>query len=106
MEPVHRTGETPKRVTNEIVSTNVGQLVEQHRAATIERPRVALGRQNDGGIEDTARKRHLRVFAAKQSGRLLEREPVRNFPERSEPVFAIQRTRAIDDPVNDKRRVA
>src|SRR6266516_3132002 len=100
MEPVDGAGETPKRVADEVVPTDVSQLVEQHCTSTIEGPRVALGRQNNRGVEDTARKRHLRVLTAQESWRLLERESVGYFPERSEPVFAVERTCTIDDAAN------
>src|ERR1700730_1124964 len=38
MEPINSTGQTPERVSNEIVTAYVRQLVEQYCAPAIERP--------------------------------------------------------------------
>ena len=105
MEPVNRAGQSAEGVTDEIVTANVGELMQKHGAPAIEGPRVAFGGKNDGGSEQTACKWHLRVFAAEQARRLVERESIRDFPERIEPVRGIERTRAIDDPAHDERRV-
>ena len=106
VEPIERTGQAAQGVTNKIVTTDVCELVEQHRPTTIERPPIALGRQNDCRFEHSASERHLRVFAAQESRWLLERESVRYFPEWSQPVLTIERARAIDDAFHQHRGVA
>ena len=72
VEPVHRTSEASERVTDEVVTTHVGELVQQYSATTVESPRITLCGQNDGRSEDTAGKRHLGIFTAQQPRRLLE----------------------------------
>ena len=106
VEPVNRACQPSERVTDEIVTANVGELVQKHSATAIERPRVAFGRQDNGGSEQATCKWHLRVFAAKQARRLVQRESIRNFPERIEPVSGIERACTIDDPAHDERRVS
>ncbi len=63
MEPVHCAGETPKRMTDKIVTANVSQLVKQDSTSTIERPRIAFRRKHNRRVEYAARERHLRVLA-------------------------------------------
>ena len=64
VEPVHRTGETPHRVSDEIVTAHVSELVQQHCPTTIERPPVALRWEHDGRREQPACKWHLRILTA------------------------------------------
>jgi len=106
VEPVNSARQPAECVTDEIVTANVSQLVQQHGAPTVERPRVALGRKDDCWSEQAARKRHLRIFAAEKAGRLVELETIRDFPERIEPVAGIERTGPIDDPPYSERRVS
>jgi len=106
VEPVQRTSEPSERVTNKIVTTNVRQLVEQDRVTSVERPVVAFGGKNDRRRENAAGERHLGVFAAEKPRRLLERQTVGDFPEWSQPVFAIQWPGAIDDPLYQHRGVS
>src|SRR6266550_367223 len=87
MEPVHRAGDAAERMSDEVVTAYVRELVQKHRAPAIERPPVALRGKNYCRFEKPACKRHVRIFAAEKSRRLVEREPIGDFPERSEPVF-------------------
>src|SRR5687767_11601951 len=88
VKPVDGAGETAHRVSDEIVPAHVRELVQKHRATAVERPCVALCGKYYGRTEQPACKRHLCIFTAKKARWLFEREPVRYFPERSEPVFS------------------
>src|SRR5690242_19760632 len=87
MEPVERAREPTEGVSDQIVTTNVRQLVQQDSASTVERPRVTLGREHYSRRQQPAGKRHPRVFAAQQTRRLLELEAIRDFVQRAQPIF-------------------
>ena len=106
VEPVHCAGETAHGVSNEIVAAHVRELVQEYCSTAIERPAITLGRKHDCRLEQATGERHLRIFAAEQARRLVERESIRDFPERCDPVFGVERTRPIHDPADDECRVS
>ena len=79
MEPVDRARQSSECVTGEIVTANVRHLVQQHGQAPVRRPLIGLSGKHDRRTENTAGERHLRIFAAQQSWRLVERQAVGHF---------------------------
>src|SRR5690606_15057574 len=72
MKPVEGTGDAAQRVTVQVATADMSELVDQHRVALFRRPTPALRRQHDRGLPDAGGERHMDVAALQEHRWIIE----------------------------------